>query len=426
MDVILGAGPAGLGAYLANPKASIYEKNNKVGGLCSSFTINTTEGEFVFDNAVHLSFAKDDFVRNIFDETPYFTHYPVPYSWYTEKWLQHPAQNNMYPLTAEEKTAAIVSFVGRKRNDNVDNFKDWMTQQYGEYLYEKLFKLYNEKYWCFDLGEIGVEWIGNRLYQPSLEEVLYGSYTDKTPNTYYAKEMRYPKEGGYGSFFQNIAKNADNNNQIKYEKTVKKIDVNDKIIMFSDNSEIKYDKCYSSIPMPEIIKVIDDVPSDIKEKSEDLEWTNMALCSIAFNKTVEMPNIWFYIYDMDIMSPRAYSPSLKSSNNVPQGKSSIQFELYSNRNGRLPSKEDAINNCIYALEKMGIATKEDILYIDYRKIDYANVVFKKDTTLIAEVIRKWLSNHGIESIGRFGRWEYLWSDQAFLSGYHTVKNGGLE
>ncbi len=56
---------------------------------------------------------------------------------------------------------------------------------------------------------MGIQWIGNRVYQPSLKEVLYGSYTDKTPNTYYAKEMRYPKENGYYGFWKNIVSDAD-------------------------------------------------------------------------------------------------------------------------------------------------------------------------------------------------------------------------
>ena len=28
-----------------------------------------------------------------------------------------------------------------------------------------------------------------------------------------------------------------------------------------------------------------------------------------------------------------------------------------------------------------------------------------------------------DPLGRFGRWEYLWSDQAFLSGYHAGIEG---
>jgi hypothetical protein len=30
------------------------------------------------------------------------------------------------------------------------------------------------------------------MYQPSIDEVLFGAMTSQTPNTYYVKEMRYP------------------------------------------------------------------------------------------------------------------------------------------------------------------------------------------------------------------------------------------
>ena len=89
---------------------------------------------------------------------------------------------------------------------------------YGEFLYENLFKLYNEKYWQTELDRMGVEWVGNRFYQPSIDEVLYGSYTDETPNVYYASEMRYPKKGGYFEFIRSIAEDAEKQNKLHFNK----------------------------------------------------------------------------------------------------------------------------------------------------------------------------------------------------------------
>lgn len=40
-------------------------------------------------------------------------------------------------------------------------------------------------------------WVGNRVYQPSMKEILEGMNTSETPIAYYAKEMRYPKVGGF-------------------------------------------------------------------------------------------------------------------------------------------------------------------------------------------------------------------------------------
>ena len=44
------------------------------------------------------------------------------------------------------------------------------------------------------------------------------------------------------------------------------------------------------------------------------------------------PYLWWYIYDEDILPARVYSPSLKSPDNVPEGCSSLQMEVYCNRN----------------------------------------------------------------------------------------------
>ena len=46
---------------------------------------------------------------------------------------------------------------------------------------------------------MGTAWIGDRIYQPTLDEVLLGTYMGETPNTYYAKKMYYPIGGG-GTF----------------------------------------------------------------------------------------------------------------------------------------------------------------------------------------------------------------------------------
>ncbi|HFU4820742.1 TPA: NAD(P)-binding protein [Campylobacter lari] len=68
--VVLGAGIAGISAAFhliqQNKQARVYEKSNDYGGLCGGFFIDSAKGKFWFDNAVHLSFAKDESVRKSF------------------------------------------------------------------------------------------------------------------------------------------------------------------------------------------------------------------------------------------------------------------------------------------------------------------------------------------------------------------------
>lgn len=101
---------SGVGAYYANPNSVIYEKMKFPGGLCSGFEIDG----YRFDQAVHLSFTNNQTVRSVFDKRKYFTHKPESKSWYQEKWLKHPAQNNLFPCNVEDKIAAVKGFIERK------------------------------------------------------------------------------------------------------------------------------------------------------------------------------------------------------------------------------------------------------------------------------------------------------------------------
>ncbi len=414
--IILGSGIAGLGAWHADNTAQIYEASDRAGGLCRGFEING----FYFDQAVHLSFAKDKIVRDVFDKTEQYYHHPFPYSWYKETWLRHPAQNNLFHFPPQFKIDAVKGFIERKGRENVTDFKQWLIGGYGEFLYENLFKLYNEKYWQTNLEKMDIDWIGNRIYQPDIDEVLYGSYTDETPNVYYASEMRYPKNGGYYSFIKEIADEAEKQGKLHLNKKAVRIDPAAKTVYFADGTSAVYDRLISSVPLPEMVKLIDNAPTEIKEKAADFEHTGVALVSVGMKKT-EFEKFWFYIYDTDIMAARAYMPSVKSPANAPDGCSSIQFEIYFSSKAQPPKEDEAVENTLYALEKLGIAKRADVIFTDYRIMPYGNVTLLKTTERDAPAVTDWAKSQGITPIGRFGEWKYLWSDQSFLSGYEAAK-----
>jgi protoporphyrinogen oxidase len=249
-------------------------------------------------------------------------------------------------------------------------------------------------------------------------EVLRGSMTPNTPNTYYTSEMRYPKIGGFKSFIKPLILASD----VEFEKKVIKIDTNTHTVSFSDGSNVVYNQLISSMPMPELVKCIKDAPKEVKDAASSLYATSIDLISIGFNKDV-IKDLWFYIYDEDIFASRAYSPSMKSQDNVPNGCSSLQFEIYSSRHTtERHTKQQLIDNSLYALEKLNIANKHDILFTHHKKIKYGNVVFDIGMEDRRSIIREFLDSVGVLSIGRFGEWDYLWSNQAMMSGKRAIEH----
>ena len=413
--VILGSGIAGISAGYhlekSGEKVVIYEKNNDWGGLCGNFTIDG----FRFDKFVHFTFTDDPYIKGIFEKSsPLYDHPSISYNYYNGYWLKHPAQNNLAPLSTEEKVNIITDFINRKQIpiEEIKDYAQWLEVQYGNYFAHNFPFKYTRKYWGLEANELETKWVGNRMYSPDLSQVLRGSYEVQDETFYYTKYMRYPKKGGFRSILDDCRKGLD----IRFNKEVVKINPKEKFVTFKDGTSEKYERLISSLPLPEIVNMIDDIPKEIVEAGKNLHNTCGYMVSLGFKRQDVAKHLWFYIYDEDILSSRVYSPSMKSSDNVPDGCSSLQAEIFFDCKVQIPSKETVLQNTIEKLVKMGLFTEDEIVVKDICFEKYANVTFDKDIYKNRKIVLDYLKEQNIESIGRFGKWEYMWTFQAFEDG----------
>lgn len=416
-NIVLGGGIAGLAAAYAARQAGqdavIYEARERVGGLLDNFIV----GGFRFDNAVHLSFATEQEVRSVFDRSAYHTHQPEAVNWDRELWLRHPVQNNMHPLPVSEKVDLISGLVEAPGGE-VNNYRDWLVQQYGEQIAARWPMVYTEKYWTIPAERLGTKWIGERVRRADLREVLTGAFTEDTPNVFYAKEMRYPEQGGYRNFIDPLINDA----KVVTGHELTQLDTATRRARFSNGTEVEYRNLVSTVPLPRLIEMIPSAPASIRADAAMLFATEVDLISIGFNRERVSPTLWFYIYDRDILAARAYAPDWKAPSNVPAGCSSLQFEIYSSRERPLEESVDELKqNTIAGLRKMGLASESDILFVDHRRQRYANVVFDIGMEERRDRVIGWLRGQGIYVAGRFGEWAYLWSNQSMMSGLTAGK-----
>lgn len=414
-NIVLGAGIAGIAAAYElkqnDINSIILEKNNSWGGLLDNFTVDG----FRFDKFVHLSFAKDQYVNDVFYKTPFLKHSPLSYNFYKGSWLKHPAQNNLYPLSKEEKDKILHDFKNRKEVEIADikNYEEWLRVQYGDYFAENFPMVYTEKYWTVHAKDLETKWVGYRMYKPTIEEIERGCNTSETPNTYYTQEMRYPKEGGYKSFLKPMVEGLT----IKTNSRIVNIDVVDKKVTLENGEIYDYDNLISSLPLTEICPLITDIPTEVLAASEKLNYTSGYLVSLGFNKPEIADKLWYYIYDKDILPARVYSPSVKSPENAPENCSSIQAEIYYNKGQKFKmSNSDILEDTIKKFIKIGLFKEEDLIVKDIRCEKYANVVFDHFIYENRQIVLDYLEKNNVISVGRFGEWDYFWSDQSMLSG----------
>ncbi len=414
-NVILGAGIAGISAaYHLKQKGEnsvIFEKDNDWGGLCGFFEIDG----FRFDRFVHFTFAKDEKIAELFAKSsPLYAHPPVSYNYWRGCWLKHPAQNNLAPLPIEEKVKIIDSFVNRPRKDvaEISDYAEWLRVQYGDYFAENFPFAYTRKYWGVEAKQLETKWVGNRLHVSPLPEVLRGAFAEQQENFYYTKFMNYPKKGGFRSIMNECRKGLD----IRLNKKAVRIDTAAKQVEFADGTVENYDNLISSLPLPEIIKMISDVPENVQNAAKQLRWTCGYQVSLGFKRPDVAKYLWFYIYDEDVPPARVYSPNLKSPDNAPKGCSSLQAEVFFANDAKIADKDEVLRQTVSKLKEICQFNDSDVVVKDIRFEPYTNIIFTPEIYESRKVVREWLQAQGIKTIGRFGEWDYLWSHQAFESG----------
>lgn len=413
--VILGGGIAGISAGFHADKNNIdnivYEASSAPGGLTANFEIDG----FRFDNAIHMSFTKNEYVRNIFEKTSHFKHRPDAYCVEKNIWTKHPIQNNLYPLSTKEKVNLITSFLNRPTSEP-KNYKEWLYFQYGKELSDRYPIPYTKKYWGLDPEKLSLKWVSNRMRKADLSEILSGALEKKDENHYYAGEMRYPKKGGYYEFIRNIAKMTN----IQCNKKAIKINIPKKIVSFDDGSVMNYEHLISSLPLPLICSLIEDCPKNVLKAASTLLWTTVDLISIGFSKKNIPPYLWFYLYDSDSLAARGYSPSMKSPDNAPAGCSSLQFEIYNLSSKKRLNPDEIKKNILKKILNMNICSEKDILFTHHKHLPYGNIVFDQGMEERRQIVLEYLADKKIGTCGRFGEWDYFWSDQSFISGMNCA------
>lgn len=418
---VLGTGMAAFGAAhrLAGEPVDVvlYEKNSFFGGQTVSY--RHPEG-FIFDKGPHVSFTKDERIQKLFAESVDGNFETVQYhldNYWKGHRLPHPVQTNMYGLPADVITKIITDFVqqGNVPQSDIKNYEDWLLASYGKYFAEEFPGRYTKKYHTTHPKNLTTDWIGPRMYRPSLEELIRGAVAPQTKNVHYITGFRYPSRGGFMSYVEKWARGVN----MKLDHKVVKIDTKARLLTFANGKQERYDGLVSSIALPDLIPLIANVPADVTAATNLLACSGCVLVDIGVNRADLSRAHISYFYDEDIVFSRASHPHLMSPNNAPPGCGSVQAEIYfSPKHKPLVGKAaDYIEPTIRDLKRCGILRDDDkILLKDAKICEYANIIFDHDRTPALKIVHGFLDEQGIRYAGRYGEWGYMWTDESYKSG----------
>jgi protoporphyrinogen oxidase len=375
--------------------------------------------------APHISFTKDARIQELFADSVDQQFEAVQINlnnYWRGYWPQHPVQLHLHGLPEDTIIKVIEDFVEERQRPErpINNYADWLLSSFGRTFAELFPMQYTRKYHLTTAENMSTDWLGPRIYRPSLEEVLRGAISPSAPQIHYITHFRYPTHGGFVSYLKKFLPLGEP----RLNSEVVSIDPRRRELRFSDQHVAQYDALVSSVPLPDLIGMIQGVPSDVLDASRRLACSTCVLVNVGVDREDLSDAHMTYFYDDDICFTRISFPHMLSANNVPPGAGSVQAEVYFSQKYRpfTGSPEDWIEPVINDLRRCGILRDSDnILCRGARLLRYANVIFDLDRTAALETVHGYLDDLGIAYCGRHGDWGYMWTDESFKSGERAAE-----
>jgi protoporphyrinogen oxidase len=425
--VVLGSGMAGFGAAYrlhveGTPPPVMYDQNGHHGGHTASFRYDSG---FLFDLGPHISFTKDTRIQDLFADSvgQQFETKPLKLNNYWRGyWPLHPVQLHLHGLPEDVIVKVITDFVEERQAPErpVKNYADWLLSSFGRTFAELFPMQYTRKYHLTTAENMSTDWLGPRIYRPSLEEVVRGAITPSVPNVHYITQFRYPTEGGFVSYLKKFVPLGN----LKLSHELVSIDPRTRQLSFSNGHVKQYDALITSVPLPDLIRMIQGAPQDVLEASRRLACSTCVIVNVGVNREDISPTQLSYFYDEDICFTRLSFPHMLSPRNVPPGTGSIQAEVYfSNKYKPLTkSPQDLIDPVIKDLHRCGLLHDNDrVLFSNAQLLRYANIIFDLDRAAALKTVHGYLDDLGIVYCGRYGDWGYMWTDESFKSGENAAQ-----
>ena len=424
---IIGAGMAGCGAAHRlgelGADSVVFDKNGYVGGHTASREVDG----FTLDQGPHISFTKNERFKNIIAESiggEFVEGKAATNNHWRGHWINHPAQIHLHGLPDDLVVKCLRDFIDAPNTPNLHaaNYEEWLVGVFGRTFAETFPMEYTKKYHTTPASNMSVDWMGPRIYRPKLEEVLAGAVSPRTADVLYSADFRYPKKGGFGAYLGDgkwLPKT-----EFKLHCKLAGVDAREKLLRFAGGEVEKYERLVSSVPLPDLLPMVDSAPARVLEAAAKLSCTEVVLVSVGVDREDIMDAHWTYFYDDDYLITRLSAMHLFSPDNAPPGCGCFHAECYYSPK-YLPFKgqaDDCIEPVISDLRRCGLLKDSDkILFTDAVHVPYANIVFDLERRDALAEVHAFLDEIGILYCGRYGDWGYMWTDQSFISGERAAE-----
>jgi UDP-galactopyranose mutase len=461
--VVVGAGPTGLSAaYHLDEDTLVIDRNPTVGGWCRSIE----DKGFTFDYAGHIMFSNDPYVLKLYQILLADNmHWQNREAWVYSKGVhtRYPFQGALYGLPPDVIKECIVGAVearygsmkqpeapcnapvvqasgdlkeiddccadgtvelpasaqlqvNAKPNDAPANFEEFIYKVWGAGIAKHFAIPYNRKLWTVPLTEMETSWLGGRVPLPNIEEIIEGALEPvgrpMGPNARFG----YPLRGGFQALMSGFLPHIKGTLELNAD--VVQLSPSERIVALADGRRFHYDSLISTMPLPELVKLIgEEAPDEVKEAANGLKHISIRCVNLGVARENITNKHWIY-YPEDTIFHRIFVQGNASPGCNPPGGFGLTCEISYSPWKPLPvDGKSLIDRCVEDCIKVGLMKQDDrLITASLVDMPYAYVVYDHARARNVETVKAWMAEHDIILSGRYSEWEYYNSDHAFLAG----------
>lgn len=442
--LIVGAGPAGLGAAwrlreLGHRSALCVERAPYVGGLAHSVTDGAG---FTWDIGGHVMFSHYAYYDRVFDTVmgdDYTLNHRESWIRIMDRWVPYPFQNNVRYLPPEAALECLLGLVEAQTTAaraallaGASNFGEFMDRVFGAGIVRLFMRPYNVKVWAHPPEMLAKEWIGERVSVIDWRRALGNVVLQRDdygwgPNN----KFKYPLRGGTGEFYRRMGEvigRVESGGMIAVGRGVREIDVDRRVARLEDGTEIDFDALISAAPLDVLVgrMLRGRVPDEVRDAAARLRHSAGLFVGVGIRRPCPSTKCWMYFPEDNCPFYRVTYLSNYSPNMTPDGSRHYSLLCETSHSEFKPMDERTIaEETIAGLEHAGLLSpgeREDIVSVWTHRVEHSYPTPTVDRDEILSIVIPWLESRGIYSRGRFGMWKYEVSntDHALMQGVEAV------
>ncbi len=441
--IIMGAGPAGLGAAFQLSKngieAMVVEKDDVVGGISRTLKYKG----YYFDEGGHAFFSKSDEVNKIWHALlgPSLVKVErLSRIYYQGKFFDFPLKpgNALFGMGFMGSMVILGSYVKSRifPYKKEKTFEQWVSNRFGKKLYQVFFKTYTEKVWGIPCSQIGAEWARQRIGGVSLFSAIRHAFLGRTKSRtdILTGELRYPPLGPGMMYEAMKTKIQGMGGSVVLDSEVISINHNQsEVLSIAVANKAGREKNFggtkfiSTIPISLLVqRMTPKPPPDVLEASRKLRYRGLLVVHLIIDRQDLFPDNWLFIHSPEVKVARIQNYKNWSPRMVPDPtKTSLGLEYFCNENDDFwnQPEERLIAIAIEELKKLSIVDEHAILDALVFKIPHAYPVYYRGYREPLETVKRYVATlANLQTVGRGGMYQYNHMYHSILTGLMAARN----